>query len=200
MKYHVLFLHGFFNSGQCEMAKALQDYLTDDLRSYDGMYAEDEVEVLCPDLPKNPYDALDIIREIVNTRGIDVIAGNSCGAMYAHIIAAEYKLPCLVSNPYYEMSEFLKERLGTREYKTERKDGCKTLVIENDLVDSFAKLEKKNLDFIVLNSLRNEGTCFQSDENQIKIISRDGCKDFPKKKKDEVAEDIVKELCVLIRN
>ena len=61
-------------------------------------------------------------------------------------------------------------------------------------------LEKKNLDFIVLNSLRNEGTCFQSDENQIKIISRDGCKDFPKKKKDEVAEDIVKELCVLIRN
>ena len=60
------------------------------------------------------------------------------------------------------------------------------------------KLEKKNLDFIVLNSLRNEGTCFQSDENQIKIISRDGCKDFPKKKKDEVAEDIVKELCVLI--
>ena len=62
------------------------------------------------------------------------------------------------------------------------------------------KLEKKNLDFIVLNSLRNEGTCFQSDENQIKIISRDGCKDFPKKKKDEVAEDIVKELCVLIRN
>ena len=62
------------------------------------------------------------------------------------------------------------------------------------------KLEKKHLDFIVLNSLRNEGTCFQSDENQIKIISRDGCKDFPKKKKDEVAEDIVKELCVLIRN
>ena len=62
------------------------------------------------------------------------------------------------------------------------------------------KLEKKNLDFIVLNSLRNEGTCFQSDENQIKIISRDGCKDFPKKKKDEVAEDIVTELCVLIRN
>ena len=33
------------------------------------------------------------------------------------------------------------------------------------------KLQKKNLDFIVLNSLRNEGTCFQSDENQISIIS-----------------------------
>ena len=56
------------------------------------------------------------------------------------------------------------------------------------------KLERKNLDFIVLNSLRNEGTCFRSDENQIKIISHDGEKVFPKKKKDEVAADIVEEL------
>ena len=56
------------------------------------------------------------------------------------------------------------------------------------------KLEKKNLDFIVLNSLRNEGTCFQSNDNQISIISRDGCKDFEKKPKSEVARDIIDEL------
>lgn len=147
MIYKLLFLHGFFNSGQCEMAKALQECLTDDLRSYDDMYAEDEVEVICPDLPKNPYEALDEIREIVDSKGIDVIVGNSCGAMYAHIIAAEHKLPCLVSNPYYKMSEFLKERIGTHEYKTERKDGYQTLVIDDDLVNSFIKLEKEDLVF-----------------------------------------------------
>ena len=56
------------------------------------------------------------------------------------------------------------------------------------------KLEKKNLDFIVLNSLRNEGTCFQSNDNQISIISRDGSKDFEKKPKSEVARDIIDEL------
>lgn len=56
------------------------------------------------------------------------------------------------------------------------------------------KLEKKNLDFIVLNSLRNEGTCFRSDENQITIISRDGQTDYEKKSKREVAADIVDEL------
>lgn len=56
------------------------------------------------------------------------------------------------------------------------------------------KLEKKNLDFIVLNSLRNEGTCFRSDENQISIISRDGQTDFEKKSKREVAADIIDEL------
>lgn len=53
------------------------------------------------------------------------------------------------------------------------------------------KLKRKNLDFIVMNSLRNAGTCFRSDENQISIISASGRKDFPKKNKGEVAEDIV---------
>lgn len=56
------------------------------------------------------------------------------------------------------------------------------------------KLKKKNFDFIVLNSLRNKGTCFQSDENQISIISGEGRKDFEKKSKAEVASDIIDEL------
>ena len=56
------------------------------------------------------------------------------------------------------------------------------------------KLEKKNLDFIVLNSLRNKGTCFQSDENQISILSKDEQRDFDKKAKAAVARDIVDEL------
>ena len=61
------------------------------------------------------------------------------------------------------------------------------------------KLEKKNLDFIVLNSLRHEGTCFQSDENQISIISKEGQRDYEKKAKQEVAKDIVDALESRIR-
>ncbi len=61
-----------------------------------------------------------------------------------------------------------------------------------------SKLERKNFDFIVLNSLRNEGTCFRSDQNQISIISRNGKKDFPKKAKSEVAKDIVDELGAIV--
>lgn len=56
------------------------------------------------------------------------------------------------------------------------------------------KLEKKNLDFIVLNSLRNAGTCFRSDENQITIISHDGQRAYEKKPKADVASDIVDEI------
>ncbi|WP_298642527.1 bifunctional phosphopantothenoylcysteine decarboxylase/phosphopantothenate--cysteine ligase CoaBC [uncultured Prevotella sp.] len=56
------------------------------------------------------------------------------------------------------------------------------------------KLKKKNLDFIVLNSTRNEGTTFRSDYNKISIISENGKIDFDKKPKADVAKDIVNEM------
>ena len=68
------------------------------------------------------------------------------------------------------------------------------LETNDEEVNAQKKLQKKNLDFIVLNSLRNEGTCFQSDENQISILSASGKKDFDKKSKQAVAADIIDEL------
>lgn len=57
------------------------------------------------------------------------------------------------------------------------------------------KLEKKNLDLIVLNSLNDSGAGFQHDTNKITIFSRDGqVKKFGLKTKKEVAADIVDEL------
>ena len=56
------------------------------------------------------------------------------------------------------------------------------------------KLERKNADFIVLNSTRIPGTTFQSDDNQITIISKDRKKVYDKKPKSEVARDIIDEL------
>lgn len=68
------------------------------------------------------------------------------------------------------------------------------LETNNEQANAQQKLKKKNFDFIVLNSLRNQGTCFRSDENQISIISEDTQKDFPKKAKSDVARDIINEL------
>ena len=70
------------------------------------------------------------------------------------------------------------------------------LETNDEEVNAKKKLEKKNLDFIVMNSLQNKGTCFQSDENQISIISPNGQRDYEKKSKQEVARDIIDELAV----
>ena len=60
------------------------------------------------------------------------------------------------------------------------------------------KREKKNADFIVLNSTRNPGTTFRTDDNQITIISEEGKKEYEKKPKTEVARDIINELAYLL--
>ena len=57
-----------------------------------------------------------------------------------------------------------------------------------------AKLKKKNFDFIVLNSLKDEGAGFRTDTNKITIITAANKKDYPLKSKEEVAKDIVDEL------
>ena len=54
-----------------------------------------------------------------------------------------------------------------------------------------AKLNKKNLDFIVLNSLEDKGAGFSCDTNKVTIIDREGKSDYPLKSKKEVAKDIV---------
>lgn len=60
------------------------------------------------------------------------------------------------------------------------------------------KLERKNFDFIVLNSTRNEGTTFRSDDNQVSIITKDSVKEYDKKSKHDVACDIIDELSLLL--
>ena len=60
------------------------------------------------------------------------------------------------------------------------------------------KRKKKNADFIVLNSTRNEGTTFGTNDNQITIISEKGKKEYEKKPKTEVAHDIIDELADLL--
>ena len=70
---------------------------------------------------------------------------------------------------------------------------------ENLLANASAKLEKKNLDFIVLNSLRDAGAGFRHDTNKITIVSREGETVYPLKPKTEVAADIIDTLETLYK-
>lgn len=65
------------------------------------------------------------------------------------------------------------------------------LETNDEEANAMRKLEKKNADFVVLNSLRNEGTCFRTDQNQIEIVSRNGKTSYEKKSKADTASDIV---------
>ncbi len=66
------------------------------------------------------------------------------------------------------------------------------LETENEEENAKLKLKKKNLDLIVLNSLRDKGAGFQGDTNKITLIAKDNkTLPFPVKPKKEVAKDIL---------
>ena len=66
------------------------------------------------------------------------------------------------------------------------------LETDHELEHATDKLKRKNLDFIVLNSLRTPGAGFTCDTNKVTLLFADGTqKDFPLKSKAEVADDIV---------
>src|SRR5690606_32956570 len=75
------------------------------------------------------------------------------------------------------------------------------LETDNEIENAKSKLLKKNLDLIVLNSLRDKGAGFAGDQNKVTIIYRNGDqRNFELKSKQEVAIDIAQEVIATLSN
>ena len=130
----ILFLHGFYASGQCVPAVALHE-------AFDG-----RVVVLTPDLPMNPYEAVVFIRALCDKEKPDLLVGNSCGSFYAQMIAPVIGIPALLGNPHFQMTEFLRPRVGAHQYKSPRKNGKQDFIIDKQLISAFAEMEEHQFD------------------------------------------------------
>lgn len=95
----ILFLHGFTSSGQCEIAQTLRTEL-------EGM-----AEVIAPDLPLYPEEAITLVGKLCQEHRPQIIVGSSCGAFYAQMYVCSMRKIILV-NPFFRMSEFLEPRIG----------------------------------------------------------------------------------------
>lgn len=127
----IIFLHGFYASGSCEPAKALAE-------CFKGKY-----NVLTPDLPLHPDDALAYVVELCKKHRPALLVGNSCGAFYAQMASARLNIPALLSNPYFIMTDFLKERKGKHRYKSPRADGNQDFEITDALIEEFRNLQAR---------------------------------------------------------
>ena len=125
----ILFLHGFYASGQCVPAVALKE-------AFEG-----EADVITPDLPMHPKEAVSFIRGLIDSEKPDLLIGNSCGSFYAQMEAPVVGVPALLGNPHFQMTEFLKQRIGEHQYKSPRKDGKQNFVIDETLIKEFAEME-----------------------------------------------------------
>jgi hypothetical protein len=134
MKPKILFLHGFYASGQCVPAEALRN-------TFEG-----KAEVLTPDLPIHPKEAVSYIRDLIGQVKPNMLVGNSCGSFYAQMIAPTLGLPALLGNPHFKMTEFLETRVGAHQYKSPRKNGKQDFFIDSQLIVEFAEMEAHQFD------------------------------------------------------
>lgn len=130
----IIFLHGFFASGNCVPALALREAL------------EGKAEILTPDLPLRPNDVMDMLRTLIANEHPDLLVGNSCGSFYAQMLASEMKMPALLGNPHFEMDKFLLARIGEHRYKSSRQDGQQTFVITEQLAREFHEMQAIQFD------------------------------------------------------
>ncbi|MCD8385883.1 MAG: hypothetical protein LUD17_03215 [Bacteroidales bacterium] len=121
-------MHGFTSSGQCPIVEALCEEL------------KDEAEVIAPDLPLHPKDALAEIAKEIERWSPDLIVGSSCGGYYAMPFITK-KIKAILINPQKTMVPFLEQRIGVREYKSPRKDKHQSYEVTHALIEEFKNLE-----------------------------------------------------------
>ncbi|MBR2301118.1 MAG: hypothetical protein IKA41_04105 [Bacteroidaceae bacterium] len=127
----LLYVHGFASSGSSGTVMALRRYLT-------GW------TIIAPDLPLDPFEALELLRSIIATESPDIVVGTSMGGMYAQQL---WGIPRIVVNPSFEMSRsLLFGKMGRNKYMSKRKDGAKEFKVDKMLVDKFKMLEKAQFD------------------------------------------------------
>lgn len=112
---------------------------------------------------------------------------------YRPVIVAEEKIKKSDKSMNLELektSDILMD-LGSKKAKDQFLVGF-AMETENEQENAIGKLEKKNLDMIVLNSLKDKGAGFGHDTNKISLIDKDKkIHEFPLKTKREVARDIL---------
>ena len=124
----IIYFHGFASSGATGTAESLRRMLP-------------EVEVISPDIPVDPSEALPFLRALCEQEQPDLIIGTSMGAMYAQQMFGFRKI---LVNPSFNMSTLSKVfRTGEHKFLNGRKDNAKTFKITKEIIQKQNMMERQ---------------------------------------------------------
>ena len=95
----ILYLHGFASCGEGNKSSELKTFFGAD-------------NVISPDLPPSPLDAIDMIEEILSASGFDLLIGSSLGGFYATYLSEKHKMKAVLLNPSTQPWETLASEVG----------------------------------------------------------------------------------------
>ncbi len=122
----ILFLHGFASSGRYKMADQLRILLK-------------PAEVLSPDIPAEPAEALAFVRKLAAEYAPDLVVGHSLGGFWAHQLRGVHKA---LVNPCFFISGHLRTLPREMAYLSPREDGQRSFAITDAMCKGFAALEQ----------------------------------------------------------
>ena len=129
----LMYVHGFASSGSSGTVMTLRRHMT-------GW------RVVAPDLPVDPFEALQLLRDMVEREQPDIVVGTSMGGMYTQQL---WGVPRIVVNPSFEMSRsLLFGKMGRNKYTSKRQDGATEFRIDKGVVERFKLMEKEQFNGI----------------------------------------------------
>jgi predicted esterase YcpF (UPF0227 family) len=132
----LIYIHGFASAGSTGTATQMRNHL----------YTKG-VEVISPDVPVDPLQAIDFLKNLVHEQQPQLIVATSMGALYAEQLKGFKRI---LVNPSFHMARLLTFRgLGRREFRNKRQDGQTEFKVDKDMIQAFQQVEKesfKNID------------------------------------------------------
>lgn len=122
----ILYIHGFASSGSSGTVKILRLLLP-------------EAEVIAPDVPVDPHEAVEMLRGIAAERQPDLVIGSSMGGMYAELL---HGVDRILVNPAFQLADTILKNngLGKREFRSPRADGQKDFLVNKALLEAFREV------------------------------------------------------------
>ena len=152
LRKKLIYLHGFGSSAAGGTVKTLRQFLYD-------------FDVIAPDIPVDPAEALPFLRGLCMNVVPDVVVGTSMGGMYAQQMRG-YKRICV--NPAFEMSQKSTVlTVGTHEYFSPRKDGTTSFEITPEIIRHHADMEAHQFDGITDEERKMVWGMFAENDRQV---------------------------------
>ena len=142
----VMYIHGLSSSGASSTASNLRKLLP-------------QYDVLSPDLPIQPQEALTMLKDLCELYKPEIIIGTSMGGMFAQQLRGYKKI---LVNPAFHVSEFMRTQLGVHDFLNSRKNGETQYEITSKLCDNYQAIEVNQFaditDFDIKNTYALFGT------------------------------------------
>ena len=136
----ILYLHGFASSG----ASGTVDLLRREF--WTNRSESDRLQIVAPDIPVDPVEALPFIRKLVEKEDPILIIGTSMGGTYAQQLRGRTRI-CI--NPSFSMSKLYSWlHVGKYKWLSKRKDGALEFHVYKETIEHFAEMEARQFDGI----------------------------------------------------